>query len=350
MAYSPLYGGQIVGQGPRYCPSIEDKVVRFPDRGRHQIFVEPEGIGTEEMYLNGISSSLPEDVQEAFIHSVKGLEEAQIMRPGYAVEYDYLNPLQLYASLETKRVANLFVAGQTNGTSGYEEAATQGLLAGINASLKLQNKEPLILSRSESYTGVLIDDLVTKGTKEPYRMFTSRAEHRLNMRHDTADMRLTPIGYEVGLKSQEALDNLKDKVAKIEVVKELLTKTRILNKRAIDVLRQPNVSIDDLVVEIPSLAEFDKIILDQSELDVKYSGYIERQNRQAEKLKKMEKIVIPSSFDYTNIVGLSSEGKQKLIEVRPHSVGQASRISGVRNSDVAILMVHLSRGKKDEEP
>ncbi|MCB5231196.1 MAG: tRNA uridine-5-carboxymethylaminomethyl(34) synthesis enzyme MnmG [Sphaerochaetaceae bacterium] len=347
MDTSPLYGGLIVGQGPRYCPSIEDKVVRFPDRLRHQIFVEPEGLGTEEMYLNGISTSLAEDVQEAFIHSVRGLEEAQIMRPGYAVEYDYLNPLQLYPSLETKKLANFYVSGQTNGTSGYEEAATQGLIAGINASLKLQNREPLILSRSDSYTGVLIDDLVTKGTNEPYRMFTSRAEHRLNMRHDTADLRLTPIGYDVGLKSEQDLETLKQKVEKLDVIKELLNKTKIGSKKASDVLRQPDVSIDDLIVEIPSLGEFERSLLNQSELDLKYSGYVERQNRQAQKLNKMEKIVIPSSFDYSGIVGLSTEGKQKLTAIKPHSVGQASRISGVRNSDIAILMVHLSRGKKD---
>ncbi|MGI6466703.1 MAG: tRNA uridine-5-carboxymethylaminomethyl(34) synthesis enzyme MnmG [Sphaerochaetaceae bacterium] len=344
---SPLYGGKIVGLGPRYCPSIEDKVVRFANRLRHQIFIEPEGLGTEEMYLNGLSSSLPEDVQIKMIRSVKGLEEAQIMRPGYAVEYDYLNPLQLYPSLETKRVKNLFLAGQTNGTSGYEEAAGQGLIAGINASLKMANKDPLILSRTESYTGVLIDDLVTKGTEEPYRMFTSRAEHRLNMRHDSADQRLMPIGHAVGLKSDEAMEALQNKIEKIEMVKELLDKTRVSNKRGSDFLRMPEITMDDLVKEIPSLKEFDDAILYQSELDIKYAGYVERQRRQAEKLNKMEKIIIPQDFNYDEVLGLSTESKEKLKSIKPHSVGQAVGISGVRNSDIAILMVILQRGKNN---
>ncbi len=344
---SPLYGGKIVGLGPRYCPSIEDKVVRFSDRLRHQVFIEPEGLGTEEMYLNGLSSSLPEDVQIKMIRSVKGLEEAQIMRPGYAVEYDYLNPLQLFPSLETKRVKNLFLAGQTNGTSGYEEAAGQGLIAGINASLKMANKDPLILSRTESYTGVLIDDLVTKGTEEPYRMFTSRAEHRLNMRHDSADQRLMPIGHAVGLKSDEAIQELQHKVEKIEMVKELLDKTRISNKRGSDFLRMPEITMDDLVKEIPSLKEFDDAILYQSELDIKYAGYVERQRRQAEKLNKMEKIIIPQDFNYDEVLGLSTESKEKFKSIKPHSVGQAVGISGVRNSDIAILMVVLQRGKNN---
>lgn len=340
---SPLYGGKIVGQGPRYCPSIEDKVVRFPERERHHIFIEPEGVGTEEMYLNGVSSSLPEDVQTAFIHSIQGLEEAQIMRPGYAVEYDYLDPLQLYPSLETKLVENLFVAGQTNGTSGYEEAACQGIIAGINAAQKLAGQPPLILDRTESYTGVLIDDLVTKGTNEPYRMFTSRAEYRLNLRHDNADQRLTPKGYAVGLKGQKAMDRLQSKLEQIEMVKELLQKGKSDGKRAINLIRQPEICIDDLVEMVPELATFDQTILYQAELDIKYAGYVKRQERQVDRFQRMERINIPSDFDYDTIEGMSTESREKLKKVRPVSVGQAGRISGVRTSDLAILMIILAR-------
>ncbi|MDD3366651.1 MAG: tRNA uridine-5-carboxymethylaminomethyl(34) synthesis enzyme MnmG [Sphaerochaetaceae bacterium] len=340
---SPLYGGKIVGQGPRYCPSIEDKVVRFPERERHHIFIEPEGVGTEEMYLNGVSSSLPEDVQTAFIHSIQGLEEAQIMRPGYAVEYDYLDPLQLYPSLETKLVENLFVAGQTNGTSGYEEAACQGIIAGINAAQKLAGQPPLILDRTESYTGVLIDDLVTKGTKEPYRMFTSRAEYRLNLRHDSADQRLTPKGYAVGLKGQKAMDRLQSKLEQIEMVKELLQKGKSDGKRAINLIRQPEICIEDLVEMVPELATFDQTILYQAELDIKYAGYVKRQERQVDRFQRMERINIPSDFDYDTIEGMSTESREKLKKVRPVSVGQAGRISGVRTSDLAILMIILAR-------
>lgn len=340
---SPLYGGKIVGQGPRYCPSIEDKVVRFPERERHHIFIEPEGVGTEEMYLNGVSSSLPEDVQTAFIHSIQGLEEAQIMRPGYAVEYDYLDPLQLYPSLETKLVENLFVAGQTNGTSGYEEAACQGIIAGINAAQKLAGQPPLILDRTESYTGVLIDDLVTKGTKEPYRMFTSRAEYRLNLRHDSADQRLTPKGYAVGLKGQKAMDRLQSKLEQIEMVKKLLQKGKSDGKRAINLIRQPEICIDDLVEMVPELATFDQTILYQAELDIKYAGYVKRQERQVDRFQRMERINIPSDFDYDTIEGMSTESREKLKKVRPVSVGQAGRISGVRTSDLAILMIILAR-------
>ncbi len=343
MDRSPLYGGKIVGQGPRYCPSIEDKVVRFPTRQRHQIFIEPEGVGTEEMYLNGISSSLPEEVQTAFIHSIKGLEEAEIMRPGYAVEYDYLDPLQLYPSLESLVYENLFVAGQTNGTSGYEEAAGQGLLAGINASQKLLGESPLILDRTESYIGVLIDDLVTKGTEEPYRMFTSRAEYRLNLRHDSADQRLTAKGFAVGLQTREAMERLKAKMAQIDVVKELLTQGKTEGKRAIDLLKQPEIAIDDLIEVLPALSSYDEAIRYQVELDVKYEGYVKRQARQIERFRKMEKITIPGDFNWDGVLGLSTESREKFKSVRPMSVGQASRISGVRSSDLAILMVALNR-------
>jgi tRNA uridine 5-carboxymethylaminomethyl modification enzyme len=341
---SPLYGGKIVGKGPRYCPSIEDKVVRFPDRERHQIFVEPEGVGTEEMYLNGISSSLPEEVQHAFIHSIAGLEHAQIMRPAYAVEYDFIDPQALFPSLESKLVENLFIAGQTNGTSGYEEAACQGLMAGINASQKLKGEKPLVLSRNEAYTGVLIDDLVTMGTQEPYRMFTSRAEYRLNLRHDSCDQRLTAKGFSVGLQKQEALDRLKDKLAKMDAVKDLLRARRLEEKSALQALRMPEVTIADFLERMPELKAYEEPILYQVELDVKYEGYINRQERQISRFEKLESLLIDENLDYDAIEGLSAEGKEKLKKVRPLSVGQASRINGVRNSDIAVLIVHLDRG------
>ena len=341
---SPLYGGKIVGKGPRYCPSIEDKVVRFPDRERHQIFVEPEGIGTEEMYLNGLSSSLPEDVQHAFIHSIPGLRHAEIMRPAYAVEYDYLNPLDLYPSLESKILSNLFIAGQTNGTSGYEEAAAQGLIAGINAAERLKGEKPFILSRTESYIGVLIDDLVTKGTKEPYRMFTSRAEYRLSLRHDTADQRLTRKGYEVGLAGKDRLDRLERKSEEIRRVKEILQHTRIGAKSAYDTLKEPEKDIHEL--KISSLASYPEEVLREAELDIRYSGYIDRQERELEKARKAENMEIPSDFDYDSVDGISAEAREKLKAVRPVSIGQAGRISGIRVSDTAVLAVAVRSVKR----
>mgnify|MGYP002732259411 CR=1 FL=1 len=341
---SPLYGGKIVGRGPRYCPSIEDKVVRFPDRDRHQIFIEPEGIGTEEMYLNGLSSSLPEEVQTAFIHSIRGLEHAQVLRPAYAVEYDYLDPLQLLPSLETKRVRGLFIAGQTNGTSGYEEAACQGLMAGINAAQKLKGEAPLILSRTEAYTGVLIDDLVTKGTKEPYRMFTSRAEYRLNLRHDSADQRLTPKGFAVGLQTAVHMDRLRAKLDRMEAIKQLLGSRKLDGKSCLEALKRPEITIDGLLSDIPELAAFDAPVRYQAELDVKYDGYIKRQERQVDRFSQLEEMSIPADFDYDSVDGISAESREKFKQVRPVSIGQAGRISGVRNSDVAILMVHLGHG------
>ncbi len=340
---SPLYGGKIVGQGPRYCPSIEDKVVRFPDRDRHQIFVEPEGVGTEELYLNGVSSSLPEDVQSAFIHTIEGLEEAQIMRPGYAVEYDYIDPQALFLSLESKLVENLFIAGQTNGTSGYEEAACQGLIAGINAAQKLKGEKPLILGRNEAYTGVLIDDLVTLGTEEPYRMFTSRAEYRLSLRHDNADQRLTQKGYDVGLQTEENLSRLHEKVARIESVKDLLEANRYQEKSALEALKMPEVTIEELTQSIPELTAYPSSIRYEVELDVKYAGYIKRQERQINRFERFETMTIPQELDYDAIEGLSTEARQKLKHIRPLSVGQATRISGIRSSDTAILIVHLQR-------
>ena len=341
---SPLYGGKIVGKGPRYCPSIEDKVVRFPDRERHQIFVEPEGIGTEEMYLNGISSSLPEDVQWDYIHSIQGLEHAEIMRPAYAVEYDYLDPQNLFASLESKHVANLFIAGQTNGTSGYEEAACQGIMAGINAAQKLKGEHPLILSRNEAYTGVLIDDLVTMGTKEPYRMFTSRAEYRLNLRHDSCDQRLTEKGFAIGLQKQENLDRLASKLEKMEAVKDLLSKQKYAQKTALVALKMPEVTMDALRETIVELNDFEEPIRYQVELDVKYEGYINRQERQVNRFEKLESLLIPENLDYDKLDGLSAESREKFKKVEPRSVGQATRISGVRTSDIAILIMHVDKG------
>ena len=343
MDRSPLYGGKIVGKGPRYCPSIEDKVVRFPDRKRHQIFVEPEGLGTEEMYLNGLSTSLPEDVQLDFIHSIEGLEDAQVTRPAYAVEYDYMDPIQLKPSLESKVLENLFVAGQTNGTSGYEEAACQGLMAGINACQKIKGEEPLVLTRTEAYIGVLIDDLVTMGTKEPYRMFTSRAEYRLNLRHDTADERLTEKGYEVGLATEERLEKLRDKMKDIESIQDLISHRGFGGRNALEALKSPEVTMDELAEGIPEINLYPKSIRLALELKVKYDGYIKRQDRQVDRFSKLEGIRIPEGFDYDAVEGISSEAREKLKAVRPASVGQASRINGVRTSDMTVLLVYLRK-------
>ena len=343
MDRSPLYGGKIVGKGPRYCPSIEDKVVRFPDRERHQIFVEPEGLGTEEMYLNGLSTSLPEDVQLDFIHSIEGLEDAQVTRPAYAVEYDYMDPIQLKPSLESKMLENLFVAGQTNGTSGYEEAACQGLMAGINACQKIKGEEPLVLTRTEAYIGVLIDDLVTMGTKEPYRMFTSRAEYRLNLRHDTADERLTEKGYEVGLATEERLEKLRDKMKDLESIQDLISHRGFGGRNALEALKSPEVTMDELAEGIPEINLYPKSIRLALELKVKYDGYIKRQDRQVDRFSKLEGIRIPEGFDYDAVEGISSEAREKLKAVRPASVGQASRINGVRTSDMTVLLVYLRK-------
>jgi len=356
---SPLYGGRIKGIGPRYCPSIEDKVVRFPERDRHQVFVEPEGLDTEEMYLNGLSSSLPEDVQERFIRTVPGLSRAQILRPGYAVEYDYLNPLQLGPDLQTKRVRGLFICGQTNGTSGYEEAAAQGLMAGINAARFLQGAPPVILSRAEAYIGVLIDDLVTLGTGEPYRMFTSRAEYRLALRHDTADLRLTPLGRRIGLQDEAAMEALERKKRGLAEIGELLRRRAVkpadaekmpllaagVGRSFEQVLRRPDVTVEQLLALERSLSERPIALLRAVELDLKYEGYVRRQDDAVRRFAAHESRLIPEGFDYDAIMGLSTEARQKLKAVQPRSLGQASRISGVRQSDVALLMLYQS-GRK----
>ena len=346
---SPLYGGKIVGKGPRYCPSIEDKVVRFPDRDRHQIFVEPEGDGTEEMYLNGLSSSLPEEVQHRFIRTLPGLRHCEIMRPAYAVEYDYLDPLDLLPSLESKILSNLFVAGQTNGTSGYEEAAAQGIMAGINAAQRLKGERAVVLGRTDAYIGVLIDDLVTKGTKEPYRMFTSRAEYRLSLRHDSADIRLTPIGYRAGLCKNEKMERLREKIRRMDEVKDLLKASRIGGKNGLERLVQSENDIYRIEEEIPSLRNYPDNVLSEVMLDVKYSGYLRRQEIDAERAKRRESIRIPDDFDYDSVEGLSAESREKFKTVRPATLGQAGRISGVRVSDTAVLALYLREGAGNDK-
>jgi tRNA uridine 5-carboxymethylaminomethyl modification enzyme len=355
---SPLYGGKIRGIGPRYCPSIEDKVMRFPDKTRHQIFVEPEGLDTEEVYLNGISSSLPEEVQARFLRTVPGLEQLEITRPGYAVEYDYLNPTQLTPALETKRIRGLFVAGQTNGTSGYEEAAAQGLLAAVNAACFLRGSPPFVLSRAEAYIGVLIDDLVTLGTREPYRLFTSRAEYRLSLRHDTADLRLLEKGCALGLVGEEARAALEAKRNGIGEIKELLRRRAVtaadlegnaslaghLGQSWEQTLKDPRVKLADLAALEEALDRRPRDWLSVAELDVKYEGYIRRQRQQVDRFQRMETLLIPEDFDYARAAGLSAEAREKFLEIRPRSLGQAARISGVRSADLAVLLVHLRRG------
>ncbi|HHY74932.1 MAG TPA: tRNA uridine-5-carboxymethylaminomethyl(34) synthesis enzyme MnmG [Bacillus bacterium] len=361
---SPMYSGMIEGVGTRYCPSIEDKIVRFNDKPRHQIFLEPEGRNTDEVYIQGLSTSLPEEVQVEMVHSVPGLENAEMMRAGYAIEYDMVHPTQLWPTLETKVINNLYTAGQINGTSGYEEAAAQGLMAGINATCKVFNKEPVILDRSEAYIGVLIDDLVTKGTIDPYRLLTSRAEYRLLLRHDNADLRLTEIGYKIGLICEERYKRFLEKKEKIEKEKDRLENTIIKpteevqnliqqlggsplkdGVRAADLLKRPEMSYELLMQLVPTEEQLSIDVTEQVEIQIKYAGYIEKSLQQVDRMKKMEDKKIPHDIDYHAISGIASEARQKLSEIRPLSVGQASRISGVNPADISILLVYLEQGR-----
>jgi tRNA uridine 5-carboxymethylaminomethyl modification enzyme len=362
---SPLYSGDIKGVGPRYCPSIEDKVVRFADKEKHQIFVEPMGLETEEMYLQGMSSSLPEDVQIQMMRTLPGLENVSVMRSAYAIEYDCIDATQLNLNLEFKKIEGLFSAGQINGSSGYEEAAAQGLIAGINAAMKVKEKEPFILDRSEAYIGVLIDDLVTKGTKEPYRMMTSRSEYRLLLRQDNADLRLTPLGYRAGLIKEERYQVFESKRKKIEdeverlertvvppneKVKHFLeTKNSTLIKsgvKLVELLRRPEINYDDLKEIDENRPELSRSVREQVEINVKYEGYIKRQMQQVEQFKKLEKRKLPKEIDYSEIHGLRLEARQKLSQIKPESVGQASRITGVSPADISVLLVYLEQKRR----
>ena len=362
---APMFSGVIKGVGPRYCPSIEDKIVRFADKDRHQLFIEPEGRNTDEYYIQGFSTSMPEEVQQEMVHSVPGLENARIMRPGYAIEYDVVSPYQLRPTLETKLIKNLYTAGQTNGTSGYEEAAGQGILAGINAGRRALGKSEITLKRSDAYIGVMVDDLVTKGTNEPYRLLTSRAEYRLLLRHDNADLRLTELGHEIGLISDERYAKFLAKKAEIAAEKERLAQIRIKPNEAIDAyieahgdrplkdgvlasefLRRLYVSYEDLLQFIPAPAKpLDRRVIEQVEIQYKYEGYIKKEDAKVEKLKRMEAKKIPARINYNAIEGLATEARQKLTKIQPETLAQASRISGVNPADISILAVYIEQGR-----
>jgi tRNA uridine 5-carboxymethylaminomethyl modification enzyme len=362
---SPMYQGRIKGSGPRYCPSIEDKITRFAERERHQLFVEPEGWSTVEIYVNGFSTSLPEEVQYNALRMVPGFEKCKFFRPGYAIEYDYFPPTQLQFTLETKLIKNLFFAGQINGTTGYEEAACQGLMAGINAHRNAQDQEPVVLQRSEAYIGVLIDDLINKGTDEPYRMFTSRAEFRTLLRQDNADLRLTELSHKIGLASDDRMALVKEKEEKVSKLKEILAAfpiepamaneflhskdSTLLTERtrALKLLLRPGIGIKDMCTSIPGFAdavnETDELVLEQAEIQAKYDVYIEKEKELVKKMATLEDLSIPQSFDYDKLSALSTEARQKLTKIKPHTLGQASRISGVNPSDIQILMVYMGR-------
>ena len=360
-----MFQGRIKGLGPRYCPSVEDKINRFADKDRHQIFVEPEGWSTVECYVNGFSSSLPEDVQYRALREIAGFENAKMFRPGYAIEYDFFPPTQLTTTLETKRVRNLWFAGQINGTTGYEEAACQGLMAGINAHQRVSGQKPFVLSRSEAYIGVLIDDLVNKGTDEPYRMFTSRAEHRILLRQDNADIRLTPLGHELGLASDERLARVRQKAVEtdrvVELLKDFALEPAAINPlltslgsalisektRAVNLLRRPNLELADLTAALPALAEmlasFQPDALEQAIIQIKYETYLAKEQQQATRMQELENFVIQGRLNYTQMPALSHEAREKLLKIQPETLGQASRISGVSPADVSVLMVYLNR-------
>ena len=363
---SPMFNGRIKSIGPRYCPSIEDKINRFADKDRHQLFVEPEGWNTVEVYVNGFSTSLPEDIQFKALRAVEGFEKVKFFRPGYAIEYDYFPPTQLKHTLETKLIEGLYFAGQINGTTGYEEAASQGLMAGINATLKIQERNPLILKRDEAYIGVLIDDLITKGTEEPYRMFTSRAEFRTLLRQDNADFRLTPIGYEIGLASEKRLRRMEHKLNESEKMVNFYKETSISvaeanpileaketaiisqNDKIFKIFSRPQINLEDIlkiekVMEYIANNDVDQEILEQAEIQVKYAGYIDKERNNANKLTRLEDVKIPENFDYNQIKSMSIEARQKMTKIRPVTIAQASRISGVSPSDVSVLLVYMGR-------